>query len=105
MSMKSNLKPALIIGILATAAIIGGAVTLGGLYNQQPADTVPTPTPTLTPTVAPTVSPTASPTRVHHHQRPRPRQLPAHHQVLAQALAPVQVQHPNPSPQHSITLQ
>lgn len=56
----SGLAPAVIIGILATAAIIGGAVTLAVLDDAQSPNIEPTPTPT--PTVTPTVSPTATPT-------------------------------------------
>jgi hypothetical protein len=64
MSMRSNLTPAILIGVLATAAIVGGAVSLALLGNEQTPNTVPpsTLTPTLTPTVSPTAIPTDPPT-------------------------------------------
>jgi len=60
MSQHSGFRPAILIGIIATAAIVGGVVAIGSLDNGPQADVEPTPTPT--PPVTPTASPTATPT-------------------------------------------
>jgi hypothetical protein len=64
--LNSGLAPAIIIGVLATAAIIGGAVVIfSGVLDDAPSpnpQTNPTATPTVTPTASPTATQTASPT-------------------------------------------
>jgi hypothetical protein len=90
MRSLSGLAPAVIIGVLATVAIVGGAVTLAILENGQSPniETTPTPTPTVTPTVSPTATPTDPPAS--------PRSPPTH--TATPTTNPTASPSPSPSP-------
>jgi hypothetical protein len=92
--LNSGLAPAIIIGILATAAIIGGAVLIANNDDTPTDDRTLTPTPTATPAALPAATPTATPTPT-----PTPTASPSPTPTATPTPSPSPSPSPSPTPE------